>query len=119
MFGCDGGSQKQNFEREKHRHRNQRFVSGEVMFVQKEITHPRDLDEHGADRAEDWQRSPVFAAGNGQQTDVKQGNVSEQSQRIILPGGQKDGGQKTSCDSEDRNHQRIHSYRQEKGCGRN
>ena len=87
--------------------------------MQKEIIHPRDLHERGADRAEYWQRGPILASGHGQQTDIKQGNVSEQSQRIVLPGGEKDGGQKTSGDSEDRNHERVHSYRQEKSRDRN
>ena len=36
-----------------------------------------------------------------------------------MPGRKKDRRQKTAGDSEDRNHQRVHSYREEKGCGRN
>src|SRR5262249_51950686 len=76
-FDCDGSTQKQNFEREKDCHRNQCLVSGEVLLAEKEITHPRDLYEHGPDRAENWQRSPVLTPGHGQQTYIEQGNVSK------------------------------------------
>ena len=35
--------QKQNFERQKHSHWNECFLSGEVLFPKKEIPDPRDL----------------------------------------------------------------------------
>ena len=72
------------------------------------------MHEHRADSAQDRKGAPFFTPSNGQQTDIEQRNVAEQSKRIVLSGGQKDRCEKAAGDSENRDHERIHSHCEEK-----
>src|SRR5207237_4417703 len=64
--------------------------------------------------AKDRKRAPFFAARDGQQTDIEQRDVTEQSQRMVLSGRQKNWCEKAASDSENRDHERIHSHCEEK-----
>ena len=82
--------------------------------MQKEISDPRDLHERCPNSTQDRKRAPFFAPRDGQQTDIEQRDVAEQSRRIVLSGGQKDWREKAAGDSENRDHERIHSHCEEK-----
>src|SRR5438552_1434142 len=55
-----------------------------VFLAQEVLRHPPDLHEHGSNRAQDRQRTPLFPTRDHQEADIKKRDVTEQTRRIIL-----------------------------------
>ena len=79
-----GRGQEQRLKPNKHRHKDQDSVTGEIFLRNKERADPGELHQRRSNRAQDRQRIPALPLRQREQTDIEQRDVTEKSERIVL-----------------------------------
>ena len=99
-FCGPGRPEIQHVEPEQDGQRDQDFVAFKIFFRLEKLSRPADLHERGPGGSQRGQEIPAAVQRHHDEAGVENGDVAEQTQRIVLAGGKQDGGEETAQHAE-------------------
>jgi hypothetical protein len=100
-FCGPGRREIKNVESEQNSQRDQDFVAFKIFFRLKKLSRPADLHERGSSGGQRGQEMPAPVQRHHDEAGIENGDITEQTQRIVLAGGKEDGGEETAQHAQD------------------
>ena len=100
-LGPPGADEEERVEAQQHGKRDTNLVAFKIFFGLEKFVRPSDLHDGRAERGQGGEEKPAAVQRNNDQPGVEDGDVTEESKRIVLAGREQQRGEEAAQHAED------------------